>query len=156
MLWGMPPSTRVWRRSERARTGSIRSQVRSPTVWLCVNSRWACQRSRCWGSSRWGEPLVSSLDLVFSASEWTVRWRRVRWWSFSSTLPDLQEHHYWERNWPSVSIRKPNSSYCSSDCSVGSFCRNGRTLVKWLKMVHVCSYSTQLSHNSYFYSCHFW
>lgn len=72
MLWGMPPSTRERRRSERGRTESMSSQVRSPTVWLWVNSRWACQRNRCWGSSRCGEPSVPSQDLGFPPSEWRV------------------------------------------------------------------------------------
>lgn len=51
MLWGTPASTRARSFSERGRETAILSQVRSPTSWLCVNSRWACQRSLCGGSS---------------------------------------------------------------------------------------------------------
>lgn len=51
MLCGMPASTRERSFSERGRETAILSQVRSPTSWLWVNSRWACQRSRCGGSS---------------------------------------------------------------------------------------------------------
>lgn len=51
MLWGMPASTSERSFSERGRETAILSQVRSPTSWLWVNSRWACQRSLCGGSS---------------------------------------------------------------------------------------------------------
>lgn len=51
MLCGTPASTRERSFSERGREMAILSQVRSPTSWLWVNSRWACQRSLCGGSS---------------------------------------------------------------------------------------------------------
>lgn len=51
MLCGIPASTRERSFSERGREVAILSQVRSPTSWLWVNSRWACHRSRCGGSS---------------------------------------------------------------------------------------------------------
>ena len=56
MLWGTPASTRERSFSERGSETAILSQVRSPTSWLWVNSRWACQRS-LWGgsSSSWPE-----------------------------------------------------------------------------------------------------
>ncbi len=87
MLCGMPPSTRVRRRSERARVGEIFSHVRSPTVWLCVNSRWACQRSLCWGSSLWGAPSPRWHLLVSTPSE-TEKKPLVSWQIWGKTVLD--------------------------------------------------------------------
>lgn len=56
MLCGMPASTRERSLSECGRVTSILSQVRSPTSWLCVNSRCACHLSLCCGSSVSGTP----------------------------------------------------------------------------------------------------
>lgn len=62
MLCGMPASTRERSFSERGREAAILSQVRSPTSWLWVNSRWACHRSR-WGGSSIRDPAGSLLEL---------------------------------------------------------------------------------------------
>lgn len=61
MPCGMPASTRERSFSERGRETAILSQVRSPTSWLWVNSRWACHRSLCGASSSSGE-LASRLE----------------------------------------------------------------------------------------------
>lgn len=58
MPCGMPASTRERSFSERGRETAILSQVRSPTSWLWVNSRWACHRSLCGGSSTGGAPVI--------------------------------------------------------------------------------------------------
>lgn len=58
MPCGMPASTRERSFSERGRETAILSHVRSPTSWLWVNSRWACHRSLCGGSSTRGAPAI--------------------------------------------------------------------------------------------------
>lgn len=60
----------------------------------------------------------------------------------------------WWKKIPSLSILKPNSSYCTSGCSEGSFCWNKkRTRGQFVQMSHLKDYelnhSVQISNRSH-------